>query len=145
VGRAPGSRATGTTTMTRQRFEQLVGQALRRIPKRFRDAIANVAVVVEDEPSPDVLEDLEIEPPDTLFGLYHGTPLPERTWAFGNSLPDRISIYQAPIEEACETEDEIRDTIIETVIHEFGHYFGLSEEEIEDIEERYWRGVDIED
>lgn len=131
--------------MTRQRFEQLVGQALRRIPKRFRDAIANVAVVVEDEPSPDVLEDLEIEPPDTLFGLYHGTPLPERTWAFGNSLPDRISIYQAPIEEACETEDEIRDTIIETVIHEFGHYFGLSEEEIEDIEERYWRGVDIED
>lgn len=126
--------------MTRERFERLVEDALRQIPKQFRDAMANVAVVVEDEPSPDVLEDMEIEPPDTLFGLYQGTPLPERGWAHGNTLPDRISIYQGPIEEACESDDEIRDTIIETVIHEFGHYFGLSEEEIEEIEERYWRG-----
>ncbi len=126
--------------MTRERFERLVDDALRQIPKQFRDAMANVAVVVEDEPSPDVLEDMEIEPPDTLFGLYQGTPLPERGWAHGNTLPDRISIYQGPIEDACERDDEIRDTIIETVIHEFGHYFGLSEEEIEEIEERYWRG-----
>lgn len=128
--------------MTRQRFEKLVEEALKEIPRRFRDAMANVAVVVEDEPSADVLEELEIEPPDTLFGLYQGTPLPERAWAFGNTLPDRISIYQKPIEDECETDDDIRDAIIETVIHEFGHYFGLSEEEIEEIEERYWRGED---
>jgi predicted Zn-dependent protease with MMP-like domain len=125
--------------MTRERFEKLVEEALREIPKRFRDAMANVAVVVEDEPSADVLDDLGIEPPDTLFGLYHGTPLPERAWAFGNTLPDRISIYQGPIEDECETDDEVRDAIIETVIHEFGHYFGMSEEEIEQIEERYWQ------
>ena len=131
--------------MTRQRFEKLVEEALREIPRRFRDAMANVAVVVEDDPSPDVLEDLGIEPPDTLFGLYQGTPLPERAWAFGNTLPDRISIYQKPIEEECETDDEIRDAIAETVIHEFGHYFGLSEEEIEEIEERYWRGEEEAD
>lgn len=126
--------------MTRQRFTRLVEEALRRIPRRFRDAIQNVAVVVEDEPPPDVLEDLGIEPPDTLFGLYQGTPLPERGWGHGNALPDRIAIYQRPIEEACGTEEEMRETIVETVIHEFGHYFGLTEEEIEDIEERYWRG-----
>lgn len=128
--------------MTRERFEKLVEEALREIPKRFRDAMTNVAVVVEDEPSADVLDDLGIEPPDTLFGLYQGTPLPERAWAFGNTLPDRISIYQGPIEDECETDDEVRDAIIETVIHEFGHYFGLSEEEIEEIEERYWGGKD---
>jgi predicted Zn-dependent protease with MMP-like domain len=128
--------------MTRQRFEKLVEEALKEIPRRFRDAMANVAVVVEDEPSAELLEDLEIEPPDTLFGLYQGTPLTERAWAFGNTLPDRISIYQKPIEEECDTDDDIRDAIIETVIHEFGHYFGLSEEEIEEIEERYWRGED---
>jgi predicted Zn-dependent protease with MMP-like domain len=128
--------------MTRERFERLVEEALRGIPARFREAMTNVAVVVEDEPSPDLLEDMEIGPPDTLFGLYQGTPLPERAWAHGNTLPDRISIYQGPIEDCCESDDEIRDTIAETVIHEFGHYFGLSEEEIEEIEENYWRGIE---
>jgi predicted Zn-dependent protease with MMP-like domain len=130
--------------MTRERFEGLVEQALREIPKRFRKAMQNVALVVEDEPPEDVLDDLEIEPGDTLFGLYQGTPLTQRSWGHGNNLPDRISIYQGPIEDACEDEDEIRDCIAETVIHEFGHYFGMSEEEIEEIEEKFWRGESIE-
>jgi predicted Zn-dependent protease with MMP-like domain len=126
--------------MRRERFERLVEQALATVPRRFRDALRNVAIVVEDEPPPDVLEEMGIEPPDTLFGLYHGTPLPEREWAYGNALPDTISIYRRPIEEACETEEEMIRTIGETLIHELGHYFGLSEAEIEEIEERYWRG-----
>ena len=130
--------------MTRERFEKLVAEALDEIPRRFRKEMRNVAVVVEDEPSPEVLEEMEIEPGDSLFGLYHGTPLPERSWAFGNNLPDRISIYQKPTEEACEDDDEIRDCVAETVIHEFGHYFGLSEEEIEEIEDKFWRGESIE-
>ena len=88
---------------------------------------------------------MEIGPDDTLFGLYHGTPLPERGWGYGNTLPDRISIYQFPIEEACEDDEEIRDCVAETVIHEFGHYFGMSEEEIEEIEEKYWRGESLDD
>ena len=125
--------------MTRDRFTALVEQALREIPERFRDAMKNVAVVVEDEPSRALLDDLEMEPDDTLFGLYQGTPLTERDSNYGNTLPDRISIYQLPIEEACEDEDDIRQCIAETVIHEFGHYFGLSEDEIQDIEEKYWR------
>lgn len=131
--------------MTRQRFEKLVEEALHEIPRRFRREMKNVAVIVEDEPPPHILEEMEIEPPDSLFGLYQGTPLPERAWAFGNTLPDRISIYQRPIEDACEDDEEIRDCVAETVIHEFGHYFGLSEEEIEEIEEKYWRGESLED
>ncbi len=126
--------------MTRERFTRLVEEALREIPRRFRDAMKNVAVVVEDEPSPDLLAEMEMEPDDTLFGLYHGTPLTERDSFYGNALPDRISIYQFPIEDECEDDEDIRQCVAETVIHEFGHYFGLSEEEIEEIEEKYWRG-----
>ena len=89
--------------MTRERFEQLVEDALKMIPRRFRGEMRNVAVVVEDEPSDELLDELEVPEDDTLFGLYQGTPLPERGWAHGNNLPDRISIYQFPIEDACDT------------------------------------------
>jgi predicted Zn-dependent protease with MMP-like domain len=131
--------------MKRDGFAQLVEEALQEIPRRFRKAMKNVAVIIEDEPSPEILEEMEIEPPDTLFGLYQGTPLTERRWDYGNALPDRISIYQGPIEDSCEDEEEIRDCVAETVIHEFGHYFGMSEEEIEEIEEKYWRGESLDE
>ena len=126
--------------MTRAAFERLVVEAIALIPRRFRREMKNLALVVEDEPSAELLRDMEIEPPDTLYGLYQGTPLTERTWDFGNALPDRITIYQRPIEEDCEDEDDMLAVIGETLIHEVGHYFGLSEEEIEEIEEKYWRG-----
>jgi predicted Zn-dependent protease with MMP-like domain len=126
--------------MQRKRFERLVDEAVRSIPKRFRDAVHNLAIVVEDEPPGDVLDEMEIESPDTLFGLYQGTPLTERGSTYGNTLPDRITLYQGPIEDACDTDDDVITCIGETLIHELGHYFGLSEEEIEEIEEKYWRG-----
>ena len=125
--------------MTRERFTALVEEVLKGIPHRFRDAMKNVAVVVEDEPPEELLEELGMDPDDTLFGLYQGTPLTERAFSYGNTLPDRISIYQLPIEDACEDDEDVRQCVAETVIHEFGHYFGLSEEEIQDIEEKYWR------
>jgi len=128
--------------MTRAHFEQLVAEAIRTIPARFRDQLRNIAVIVEDEPPDDLLDEMGIEPPDTLFGLYHGTPLTERAWDYGNTLPDRIVLYQGPIEDASETEDDIVVTIGETLIHEVGHYFGLSEDELEAIEERYWRALE---
>jgi predicted Zn-dependent protease with MMP-like domain len=126
--------------MTRERFERLVVEAVALIPKRFRREMKNLALVVEDEPTAALLDEMEIEPPDSLYGLYQGTPLPERSWAHGNTLPDSVTLFQKPIEEDCEDEDEVRAVIGETLIHEVGHYFGLSEEEIEEIEERYWRG-----
>jgi len=126
--------------MNRARFEHLVTDALGTIPRRFRDAMKNIAIVVEDEPVPALLEEMEIEPPDTLLGLYQGTPLTERQWGHGNTLPDRILIFQGPHERASDDEEDLVVAIGETLIHEIGHYFGLSEEEIEEIEERYWRG-----
>jgi len=126
--------------MKRAAFERRVAEALASIPRQFRDAMQNIAIVVEDEPSPDLLDEMEIEPPDTLFGLYQGTPLTERTSSYGNTLPDRVLIFQGPHERETEDEDDLIVCIGETLIHEIGHYFGLSEEEIEEIEEHYWRG-----
>ncbi|MBI2834624.1 MAG: metallopeptidase family protein [Acidobacteria bacterium] len=131
--------------MTRREFEALVEEAVRNIPRRFRKAMKNVAVIVEDEPSRELLSELEIEPPDTLYGLYQGVPLTERGWGYGNTMPDRILIFRGPIERDSEDEEQIVDAIGATVIHEFGHYFGLSEDEIEEIEERYWRGESADD
>jgi predicted Zn-dependent protease with MMP-like domain len=69
-----------------------------------------------------------------------GTPLPERRWDHGNDLPDRVLLFQRPIEDDAEDDADVVGVIGETLIHELGHYFGLSEDEIMDIEERYWRG-----
>ena len=126
--------------MTRLEFDAHVASALRTIPKRFRDAMQNIAIVVEDEPDPELLEELEAEPDDTLFGLYVGTPLTERHWGQGNQLPDRIILFQQSHEREAEDEDDLVCSIGETLIHEIGHYFGLSEEEIEQIEDQYWHG-----
>ncbi len=130
--------------MQRGQFEKYVAEALASIPQRFRKAMQNIAIVVEDEPSRELLAEMEIEPPDTLLGLYQGTPLTERHWGYGNTLPDRVLIFQGPHERSAEDEDDLMVAIAETLIHEIGHYFGLSEEEIEEIEEKYWRGEAVE-
>jgi predicted Zn-dependent protease with MMP-like domain len=126
----------------REEFERLVADALAGIPRRFRDAMRNLAIVVEDEPPPALLEEMEIEPPDTLFGLYQGVPATERRWDYGNVLPDRIVLFQGPHEREAEDSDDLVASIAETLIHEIGHYFGMSEEEIEVVEEQYWRRHD---
>ena len=131
--------------MTREAFEKVVSEALDSIPRKFRRAMENIAIVVEDEPSAEILEQMEIDPPDTLFGLYQGIPLTERSWGYGNTLPDRILIFQGPHEREADDEDELVVSVGETLIHEIGHYFGLSEEEIEAIEEQYWRGHGTEE
>jgi predicted Zn-dependent protease with MMP-like domain len=130
--------------MTRRQFEGLVSEAVRTIPERFRQAIHNLAIIVEDEPSDDLLDEMGIEPPDTLLGLYQGTPLTDRRWDHGNDLPDRIVLFQGPIEDSSEDDDDAIVAIGETLIHELGHYFGMSEEEIEAIEDQYWRDQDLQ-
>lgn len=128
--------------MTRERFDELVREAIDRIPRRFARAIHNVAIVVEDEPSAELLAEMEIEADGTLFGLYQGTPLTERA-GYGNTLPDRITLFKGPIEEDCEDdEDEIFVEIGLTLIHELGHYFGMEEDQIAPHEERWLRGED---
>jgi len=126
--------------MTREEFRELVEDAIDTIPLKFARQIHNLAIVIEDEPSEELLDELDMDDESTLLGLYQGTPLTERG-GYGNQLPDRITLFQYCIEDDCEDdEDEIIIAIGETLIHELGHYFGMSEEEIMAIEERYWRG-----
>jgi len=122
------------------RFQILVDEAVASLPEQFRDAMTNIAIVVEHDPSPAQLAEVEVEPPDTIYGLYEGTPLTERQWAHGNVLPDKITIFRNPILEDSLDDDDVVVGIGETLIHEVGHYFGLSEEEIMAIEEQYWQG-----
>jgi predicted Zn-dependent protease with MMP-like domain len=131
--------------MTREAFEALANEAFLAIPRRFRSRMRNVAIVVEDAPDRDLLREMEIHPPHTLFGLYQGVPLTDRSWDYGNRMPDRIVIYQRPIEQACDGDpDAVFEEVCATIIHEAGHYFGLSEEEIEAIEERWWNGDEFD-
>ena len=121
--------------MTRSEFEKLVGSALRRLPRPFREKMANIAVVVEDWADEETLREMGIEPPDTLYGLYRGVDLTHRDTSYGNVLPDTIHIYQGPIEEDCQDEEDMADLVRDVVSHEVGHYFGLDDDTMEDIEE----------
>lgn len=107
--------------MTREQFEELVSQALDRIPPELTRLMDNVAVFVEDEPEPG--------DPD-LLGLYEGTPLTDRGEWYAGVLPDRITIYRGPTLRMCETqEDVVAETEI-TVVHEIAHHFGIDDERL---------------
>ncbi len=120
--------------MDRKVFEALVEEALEDLPKKFARALKNIHVAVEDTPSLEDLESVDLDPGETLFGLYHGIPLPDRGTDYANVLPDRIAIYQRPIEAVCRNRAEIVEEIRITVFHELGHYFGMSDEEMEALE-----------
>ena len=121
--------------MTRAQFEALVARAMRSLPRKFRDKIKNIAVVVEDWADDETLAEMGIEPPDTLYGLYRGIDVTRRDTSYGNVLPDVVTIYQGPIEEDAADEEEMADIVRETVVHELGHYFGLDDETMHRIEE----------
>ena len=112
-------------------FEGLVADAIDSLPSEIASRMENVEVVVEDEPSPALLATLE--PGTSLFGLYHGIPLTKRGAAYGNVLPDKISIYRGPITRYWRTPDRIRAQIRRTVIHEIGHYFGMDEKRLHEL------------
>jgi predicted Zn-dependent protease with MMP-like domain len=116
--------------MGRDDFSRALREALSELPPRFHEALSNVAVVVEDWPSDDLLDELEIPPDDTLYGFYHGVPLPERSIQDSGLLPDKISVYRGPLVEDFPDRSELRRQIRITLLHEIGHYFGMDEEEL---------------
>lgn len=119
--------------VSRDEFEALVDKAVAGLPAEFRRLLDNVAVMVEEEPSDEDLEEVGIDPSDPerdeLFGLYHGVPLPERDTAY-SALPDRILIYRGPILRCCASRREVLREVRDTVLHELGHYYGLEEDEL---------------
>lgn len=117
--------------MDREDFEALVAEALDEMPAEFRPYLENVQVVVEDEPSDDLLRSMGLSPRrDTLYGLYQGIPVEDRSFNFGNHLPDMITIYFRPLVRACRTPDRIRREVRRTVIHEVGHHFGFDDKHL---------------
>jgi predicted Zn-dependent protease with MMP-like domain len=120
--------------VSRKEFERVVERAIGRLPRRFREKLENIAVVVEDWADDETLEEMEIEPPDTLYGLYRGTDLTQRDSGYGNVLPDVITIYQGPIQEDAQSIRDMEDLVQDTVVHEIGHYFGLDDDRLDELE-----------
>jgi len=118
--------------MDRRKFEKLVDRAIQELPKEFRKRLENVAIIIEDSPSDELLDELEVPEGDTLFGLYEGVPLTERGFE-APLYPDRIRIFQDPIEEECDSEDEIKEEIKTTIVHEIAHFFGLDDDYLDEL------------
>ena len=117
--------------MDRKRFARVVTEVLNTLPEEFASRLANVEVVIEDEPSRAQLRSVGLDPrEDTLFGLYEGVPLEERTSELP-VLPDKISLFYRPIVEACDSEEEVRAEIRTTVLHEVAHFFGIDDDDLE--------------
>jgi predicted Zn-dependent protease with MMP-like domain len=121
--------------LTRKEFEEIVILSLKRLPKFFKKKMKNVDVVVEDRASRDLISGMGIRSPLELLGLYQGVPLDQRGFYYGNVLPDKITLFQTPIESMCKTKEEVEEKVKEVVIHEVGHYFGLDEEKLRKLEE----------
>ncbi|MGH7165660.1 MAG: metallopeptidase family protein [Nitrospiraceae bacterium] len=124
-------RRTGSLSIGPEEFERLVRLAVEGLPDQYRRLLGNVAVVVEEEPSREVLEDLGLESEDDLLGLYSGTAHGDESFFDpAGRLPDRVSIYRGPILRLCRTTEEVIQEVRDTVVHEIGHHFGLDDEEM---------------
>ena len=119
--------------LPRTEFEQLVAQALDDLPPYFHDRISNVEVIVELWPSRDDLRTAGVPVGQTLLGLYHGVPLTQRGDHYQLVLPDRITIFQGPIEQAYRTPEAIRAGVKRTVIHELAHHFGIDDDRLREL------------
>jgi predicted Zn-dependent protease with MMP-like domain len=121
--------------LTRREFDELVISALRGLPRSIKKKMRNVDVVVEERASKELLDEMELRSPFELLGLYQGIPLDQRGFYYGNVLPDKITLFQVPIESLCTTREEMEEKIREVVVHEVGHYFGLSDERLRELED----------
>jgi len=122
--------------LTRREFEELTISALKRLPHYFRKKLENVDVVIEDRASQELVSEMELQSPYQLLGLYQGVPLQRRGFYYGNVLPDKITLFQIPIESICKTKEEVEEKVREVVIHEVGHYFGLDDEKLKELEDK---------
>jgi predicted Zn-dependent protease with MMP-like domain len=126
--------------MKKENFEMLVAEALADLPEEFKKLIENLVVLVEDEAPPEVYRQTGAHPFSRILGTYQGVPFTHRGPYYGNILPDRITIYQKPIEEICRSEEEIKIQVQKTVLHEIWHYFGRTDSEIEQLERNAFEG-----
>ena len=119
--------------MERKAFESLVHEALQDLPQQFKDKLTNVAIIVEDYPSDDLLDRMDVPEDETLFGLFEGVPLTERGHFDAPLHPDRVWIFQGPIEEACSSPKRSRRRCGSPIAHELAHFFGFDDDALEEM------------
>lgn len=114
-------------------FEQLVVQALDELPEFFQEKLQNIEVVVADWPTLAELQSVGMKPGQLLLGLYQGIPLTKRTSRYGLVLPDKVTIFQGPIERVCHTQEQVVRQVQRTVKHELAHHFGISDDRLREL------------
>lgn len=117
--------------LSRKEFDRIVKRSIRRIPEEIRSHLDNILISVQRRPSPQMLEEMGIPPDETLFGIFEGTPLGERSATEPPLFPDTIILFEEPLLEVCESVQELEDEIEVTVAHEVAHFLGFSEEDLE--------------
>ena len=120
--------------VTEEEFEELVTEAISSLPKKFKEKMENIVVVIESLPSQELLREMRIKSPYGLLGLYRGVPYPRRGIWYRNVMPDKIIIFKKPIEVRCRNKEDIKESVRRVVVHEIGHYFGLGEADLRKIE-----------
>jgi predicted Zn-dependent protease with MMP-like domain len=132
VKRRRGARSARPRARSHRPFAELVEAALAAIPEPFASALDEVAVVIADEPTPDQLRENEIEPDETLYGLYEGVPRTEwgADWA---TVPNRITLFRLPLEEDYADPDDLADEVWVTVIHELAHHLGIDDARLHEL------------
>ncbi len=119
--------------LSREEFEQLVAEVLDSLPEDIVRYLDNVEVVVAWAPTPDQLHRAGLRPGQTLLGLYEGVPLTQRGLHYGLVLPDKITIFQGPIQNMAYNRADLRHLVRRTVLHELAHHFGISDERLREL------------
>ena len=129
----------GCYLLHRDEFEKLAVEAWEAIPEEVRQHFSNVTIFIQDEPTEDDLDVGGVWPDHTLLGLYTGVPISKRGFGYGMVLPDRVLLFQGPIERAARRKSDIPQVVYDTLWHELAHHLGMDEKEVRDAERR--RGV----
>ncbi len=116
--------------LNRRDFDKAVQRAIRRIPREIRRHLDNILISVQQNPPPDLLEAMGLPPGEPLLGIYQGASLLERSTFNPPLYPDTIFIFQKPLEEMCDTLEELEEQIEITVVHEVAHFLGIDEERL---------------
>jgi predicted Zn-dependent protease with MMP-like domain len=116
-----------------EQFERLVARAIESLPKEIRERLENIDIIVADEPTREQLQSSGLGRNETMLGLYEGVPLTARTHVYSYVMPDKITIFQKPIEASCRNEAQITSRIQRVVRHEIAHHFGIDDDRLEEL------------
>ena len=122
--------------LTDQEFDTLISRAMDELPQEYIKGLDNVVIVQADDPTPEQLEKMKVEPHHVLLGLYEGIPLTQRGSGFSGMLPDKITLFKNPILAVVSSDDELREQIKRTLWHEIAHYYGLNHSHIDKLQSR---------